>query len=468
MIELMNGLQIGAGAEGLNNLKQTGVPSGTGQSDFSKLLEEMKAGGATDKELLSIMSQNLKGSEATHLNKELKESLSKLTNEMSEDGQMTPELMASLEESDTTLVDSSKTKGKLDFLTNPEGTAKTVKTSGELRMGLPNKAINLEADLANAESKNIKSPEMLEKATNLKTKLAEQKPLEAASFDHRLAPQLQAMQPKKGKTTSQIHFSEDFVSQKSIQEGNGKPLVTGTSKAVNLFKEEQSVLSDTGIIKRNTQSSLKTGELSFNSAAKEKVSGSFDTVSASSEVSQNLNQGPEIGGLITPKTEITSSIQTSGGDVKALDLSQVKDPQQLLSEISNYIETSRISSGKELEVVVKHNDLGQFKINAQKGQGDLIDLQIIANSDEAHSFFNKNEVNLLKTLTTQGVKVSDFKLSMGESSSSNASGNNSSGQDSSGNENEFARNYNSGDDLQRDGRQRRQELWNDYRERLGA
>lgn len=482
MIEFLNGLQPGAMPEGLTSSKGAGTSAEAqalaGGSEFGKLLDQMKKGGASDSDLLAMMSQNMKGGQDVAVHNALKQGLDQnLENMMAVEGEgLLPEMLA-----DQILsTGEAKQTGKATLEGELAQNLQQAKTPNQLRMSLPkgvmtNQAAELEQVLQPNELTNVKTPEMKGAQTNaavtdMKSVLSNAQ--NGQEVDARIAPQLHSFSPKKGKGTSQtqIHYSEDFMTQRIEQNGSEKPKIVGNRKAMNMFQQEQSVLSDTGIIKKKSATEMNIGKMDFDTSSKEKVSSKFDNIQAVSETTTNSGeqQADKLATLMTPKTQTLTAVSTAGSDVKVLDLSSVKNPEQLLSEISNYIENSRIQHGKEIEVIVKHNDLGQFKINAQKGKGDLIDLKIIANSDEAHNFFNKNEVSLLKTLSTQGVKVADFKLSMGESSSTSSNGNNSSDQNSTGNGQGFARNYNSGDDMSRDGRQRRQQLWDQYRERLGA
>jgi len=479
MIEFLNGLQPGAMPEGLSNLQGDNASVPVDGSEFGKLLEQMKEGGASDSDLLAMMSQNMKGKQDVAVQGALKQGLDQNLEKMisTEAEGLSPEMMADQLLSGAETEQTSKTALQGELAQNLE----QAKTPGQLRMSLPkgamaNQGAELEQALQSNELTNVKTPELKGAQTNaavtdMKSVLSNAQ--NAQEVDARIAPQLHSFAPKKGKGTpqsqTQIHYSEDFMTQKIEQNGTDKPKVVGNRQAMNMFQQEQSVLSDTGIIKKNTQAQMQLGQMNFDSSSKQQVSAKFDNVQAIGETTVNSGeqQADNLATLMTPKTETLATVTTAGSDVKVLDLSSVKNPEQLLNEISNYIESSRIQSGKELEVVVKHNDLGQFKINAQKGQGDMIDLKIIANSDEAHNFFNKNEVSLLKTLSTQGVKVAEFKLTAGESSSTSSNNNNSSDSQSSESNQGFARD-NNGDDMSRNGKQRRQQMWDQYRERLSA
>lgn len=477
MIEFLNGLTNAQGAEGLESLKaQNSAELNPMQAqEFQSLLSEAGKQAEPDADLANLLKQNFKGKNEMAMNQMTEENMAKLL-----EGK-TPEeaellLKAQSEESQkTTLLDafSGKTKVKAhnieqtNILTPQVLNKGKLKTSGELRMGLnSNPAQDIEvlkgqdtlANKLNSMTGKMTTPAELGKAST-----------EATFLDPRLGPQVHMATPKKvgkGSIQTQVQYSEDFMTQKIEQGANGKTKVTGNNQALNLFSKEQSVLSDTGIINTKNISNVETGQVNFDSEKVEKLTGQFDEISSFKESNTSLNQGPFIG-----NKEVTASVTTSATDTKVLDLSNIQNPEQLLKEISSYIESSRIQNGRDLEVIVNHKDLGQFKVNASKGDGGMIDLQITAASEEAHAFFNKNEVSLLKTLNGSGVKVADFKLSanfsMNDTQNSNSSGNDSTGQNSSGNQQGFGRQSNGGNS-QDQGRQRRQELWDQYRERQGA
>ncbi|EQC45417.1 hypothetical protein [Bacteriovorax sp. Seq25_V] len=282
-------------------------------------------------------------------------------------------------------------------------------------------------------------------------------------FDHRL---MQLATPKKfgadvkpvQNQAMSLHSSQEFLTQ----HGANKPHVVSQKHAFNMFQKEQSVLGNDGIIKKKSMTDFNKFEAKSDSLQPEKMTSKED----------NLNVfETQTNDILKPsaKVEGSVSIVSKGTDTQVIDLSSVQNKDQIISEITKYIETSKVQNGRELELVVTHKDLGQFKVNAQKsGNGELVDLKIVTSTNEGNNFFNQQETNLLKTLHTNGVKVSDIKISM-NSAENHSSGNNSAGQNNSGNGQGFARDYSSGGHGSHDqGKQRRQELWDQYKERLGA
>ena len=62
-------------------------------------------------------------------------------------------------------------------------------------------------------------------------------------------------------------------------------------------------------------------------------------------------------------------------------------------------------------MIVDHEDLGRFKIDAQKAdERGLIDLKIEVTSSEGRDFFRENETLLLKDLVRSGVNIQDLEI----------------------------------------------------------
>ncbi|MAE59533.1 MAG: hypothetical protein CME69_11665 [Halobacteriovorax sp.] len=283
---------------------------------------------------------------------------------------------------------------------------------------------------------------------------------------------------KEGQTKSNvktsIQFSEDFVSSKVSKNGS-KPQIKANRSAVSLFQKEQSQIGEGGILKRAVETDMKTGKMSFDNKAKETLKADFNQTKSQGVGQTELS--PEMLAdnvlnleSVSPK-EMSFEVNSKSQSVKVLDLSNVSSPEKIIQEVTNYIEANKINSQTELEVVVNHKDLGQFKVHAQKSGGDMVDLKIMTASAEGQKFFEAQEVNLLKSLNNNGVKVSDFKLSMNSSSASNSS-NSGSGQDNfsgsnnSGAEGQNSRQYSGNSSFSGNGRERREELWSQYREKF--
>ena len=168
---------------------------------------------------------------------------------------------------------------------------------------------------------------------------------------------------------------------------------------------------------------------------------------------------------------------------KVLDLSNINtsNTNEIIKRISDYVEQNQVANKSSLDLTVKHESLGEFKIQVSKmptqsmNQGlNQIDMQITTSSKEGHDFFVKNEVSLMRNLNQAGINLSDFRI-LSSSSETGAFGQSDSKQSSSfhqnadGSEKQFAsfdsQNF-TGDSS--NGSERRKELWQEYQERFGA
>lgn len=160
----------------------------------------------------------------------------------------------------------------------------------------------------------------------------------------------------------------------------------------------------------------------------------------------------------------------NSSNVKVLDFSNINtaNTEQLISKISNYITTSRLENQDHVELIVKHNSLGNIKVTATKGQlPDQVNIDIIANSDKGHQFFKSNEVEMIKTLSNSGVKLNDVKISMNSDFNFQSSDKGDS-QFNQGQASQHSRQNSQGSSAEQGRRDRREQMWDMYRERLGA
>ena len=118
---------------------------------------------------------------------------------------------------------------------------------------------------------------------------------------------------------------------------------------------------------------------------------------------------------------------------------------------------------------MKHDELGQFRLNVTRGvDRNAIEMKIMAGG-EGHRFFTEHEVDLVKALNQNGVKLTDLKILQSENISESGKSSSGSFSDSQGDEagSQFGQsrhNQHNG----RDGSERRKLLWEEYREKMGA
>jgi nucleoid DNA-binding protein len=144
------------------------------------------------------------------------------------------------------------------------------------------------------------------------------------------------------------------------------------------------------------------------------------------------------------------------------DMSKMNSSQseQIIQQVTQYLQQSQIRNGKELNLTVNHESLGQFKINARKmKEGDGINLEINTMGDAAHKFFTKHENDLMSKLSLSGVKISDYKVSSSPQQQSTSF--DMSNQDQSKSSQNLGQMQ--GDMMDsKNGEQRRKEMWQYY------
>ncbi|EQC45797.1 hypothetical protein M899_1272 [Bacteriovorax sp. BSW11_IV] len=277
------------------------------------------------------------------------------------------------------------------------------------------------------------------------------------------------------KEAVKVQSSDDFLNNLAMMKKPGQAqsqLASANQNSnffsVSKFQKEQSVL-DNGIIKTKKSDFFKT-------SSKEEKDGELKidgNSHAFAKEEATLAMLTKDGIRPVEKMSVENS---TNNQVKVLDLNSLNttDANQVIEKISNYIVQSKINNTDTLDLVVKHDSLGQFNVLVNKTQGsDLIDLQIRTATAEGNQFFAKHETELLKHLGQNGVKVADLKIAMNDaitmSNGSEMKKNTDSGSQFSQNQNHSSHANNSfSGDFGRGGEQRRKDLWQEYRERLGA
>jgi hypothetical protein len=192
------------------------------------------------------------------------------------------------------------------------------------------------------------------------------------------------------------------------------------------------------------------------------------------QIGADLSQIKESFIPVSNKAELQNQVQT---ETKVLDLSKMSpsNTEALIKKISDYIEQSQVGNKESIDLTVRHDSLGQFKIQVNKpigAQSLPMDMQITTTTAEGHEFFMKNEVSLMKNLSQAGIQLSDLRIVSSADSSSFAQ--NDSRQQS--NQSQYGQsgqkdsmNFDSGNFSE--GSQRRRELWQEARanqQRYGA
>jgi hypothetical protein len=256
-----------------------------------------------------------------------------------------------------------------------------------------------------------------------------------------------------------------------INSKNENPAAKGYGQGMNLLSEP--------LIKNTKDLALKNEK-----PVKSAVSGVDELHTKETKVSSELASiKQEIVPSIHGQKNNQGQEQTqANANQKVLDLSNVQtsNTSEIIKKISDYIEQSQVGNKQTLDLTVKHESLGEFKIQVSKmpdsaNRAQMMDMQITTSSKEGHDFFVKNEVSLMKNLNQAGINLSDLRIvsSMREStpfgqSDSRQSSSFQQNPDGSKESMSFESQFSSGNSGSGNGAERRKELWEEYQQRYGA
>lgn len=221
--------------------------------------------------------------------------------------------------------------------------------------------------------------------------------------------------------------SEDFISQKSEVKDAKIPSALNVNvdekfdlkafgqnqmnQSMKAYGQKQNLLSD-GVI-RNTK------DLAFKDAKSK--AGIDELTTPDLKVAADLSQVKEQFIPVMQKQEMNQNVTTQDSS-KVLDLSKINttNTTEIIKKISDYIEQSQVANSNTMDLTVKHDSLGQFKIQVNKpiGPGNQMDMQITTTTAEGHDFFMKNEISLMKNLSQAGIQLSDLRIVSGGESAS--------------------------------------------------
>lgn len=189
----------------------------------------------------------------------------------------------------------------------------------------------------------------------------------------------------------------------------------------------------------------------------------------------------EVAGVQNNKNNHGQQETQTNANQKVLDLSNIhtSNTTEIIKKISDYVEQNNVAGKQSLDLTVKHESLGEFKIQVSKMPDSMnrglnqIDMQITTSSKEGHDFFLKNEVSLMKNLNQAGINLSDLRI-ISSMSESTPFGQSDSRQSSSFQQNpDGSKQFSSFESRNfagsgGEGSERRKELWEEYQQRYGA
>lgn len=282
--------------------------------------------------------------------------------------------------------------------------------------------------------------------------------------------------------------SEDFVSHmnvKDLKNAKGEKVLAkqGDAEIVNFDPKD--------LVGKQMNASMKSYGQKQNLLNDHLIKNTHDLAfkenkgkaSADELKNSDMKIGAELAGIKEPLIQSMTNKQEQAPQMEAqnagkvLDLSKMNtsNSTEIIKRISDYVQQSQVANQDSLDLTVKHDSLGQFKIQVNKPMGGAhsapMDMQITTTTPEGHEFFVKNETGLLKNLSQAGIQLSDLRIvssseSMGFTQSDSRQSNNS--QFGNQAQREFM-SFDSGDSSS--GSQRRRELWQEARQnqqRYGA
>lgn len=391
--------------------------------------------------------------------------------ELAKSGAVTPnEFMASLTDESLGLAPNEKkalAKSFMDFMPKAEGelaevsteveTPKLEKTSLQSLLGTSVAAKNVkvtnpkvaQVDIANADV----NPEEIDpkiangKLLSLKAHKAVKLPVQSAQD---FVNQNQAL----GKTVT--------TEQAAVI---GRSFFPKSKSQIGAFSKEQNTINKSVFAGKNPFTQAESNPLQTNNITTDESTlfQAIEGTDNNSALQTMMNSNSAKTGAVTT---LAANVSTNVMDLSSMN---IQNTEQIIDKITDYINTSRLENQDSIELLVKHDSIGQFKVVATKGElPDQVNLEIAASNEKGKAFFKENEVEMIKSLSKSGVKLGDVKVALTADSSFQSSDKNdgSTNQNNNGFNSKGNQQFASG--RQESGRERREELWNMYRERLGA
>jgi hypothetical protein len=174
----------------------------------------------------------------------------------------------------------------------------------------------------------------------------------------------------------------------------GQSSIKGYGKAQNNIKNSMFNLSGADFNNKSIIENDFGTKLQVETAGQNSRNGGFEFISANLET-----QTPKGFDVINPNT-------------KVLDMSNINpaNKMEIIEKIVNHIEQNKIGNSESLDLLVKHEKIGNFRVNVAKTGSNQVDLQIITQGGKGREFFVQNEAELVKALDNSGVKLSNFRL----------------------------------------------------------
>jgi len=248
----------------------------------------------------------------------------------------------------------------------------------------------------------------------------------------------------KNDVTASIASGEDFINQKALLKNK--------------------------IIQQNTYNhkidGLKLEAEGLNASTKGSSIENPKLLSENVEMKTILPTALLMGENSSFKTNVDVS---SGQNIKTMQFSDLKtgDGNQILNQITDYIIQAKASKEETVSLRVNHQDLGMLDITVQKLHGvnqDSMALNIGTQTLEGKVFFQENSKDLLAHLNQAGLNVLDVKVDQGSLEKKNDFDLTGQGKNQNFQNKEFSSEQNQ----RRHDQNRRQELWDLFKDKEAA
>lgn len=283
--------------------------------------------------------------------------------------------------------------------------------------------------------------------------------------------------------------SEDFISQLGSKEIKDPKFTARNADVMNL--DGSKMVDPKEMVQKQMNQSMKSyGQkqelLNGNIIRSPKDLANRDSkskVQADELKSPDMKIAAELTGLkeamipVMQKQEQGQQQAMTQESSKVLDLSKMNtsNTSEIIKRISDYVAQERVSNKDSLDLTVKHDSLGEFKIQVNRpvGANQQMDMQITTTTSEGHEFFTKHEIGLMKNLSQAGIQLSDLRI-VSETGNTSFAGTDSRQNNNSQNGSQFAgkefMSFEASGDSSH-GADRRRELWQQARnnqQRYGA
>lgn len=310
---------------------------------------------------------------------------------------------------------------------------KPVKVSAEQMMESPSKLIKLPEASPDAVSPKVFDPALTQGVESIvepmttEAKLPVDAQLKLVAQEQQAPVELSAEQVLK-LANGEVPEVEAEIAQAMLK----TPQVqTGRSPALDMAKSEidpqlmnmdDFVAQKNLAVKKNLNNASAYG-MPNKGAANQKVAALESDLKSTQVVGELGAKSSDAGStmnsqqfILAAQADMNQNAQTNetSAPAKVFNMSNVKteNPNQIMSQISDYIVQAKAAKEPTVNMRVNHDELGMIDIRVQKsGVGqETIAINIGTHSADGKNFFQANSKDLFSHLTSTGLNVTDLKV----------------------------------------------------------